>query len=189
VAAGALLIIEVDGKEEETTRDIQQLKTLCESRGAIEAFVAETKSETDRLWQARKSLSPAMYLYGPDKINEDIVVPRSKIPDMVRKIEALKATTGLVMASFGHAGDGNIHFHIMLDKKVHRDVLKAQTAISELFDYTLALGGTISGEHGIGTTKAPYFKREIGSVEINLMKKIKRAFDPKGLLNPDKIFV
>jgi glycolate oxidase len=189
VAAGALLIIEVDGREDETTRDIQRLKALCESRGSMEAVVAETKTEADRLWKARKSLSPAMYLYGPDKINEDIVVPRSKIPDMVRKIEALKADTGLTMASFGHAGDGNIHFHIMLDKSVRQDVLKAETAISELFDYTLALGGTISGEHGVGTSKAPYLKREIGPVEIALMKKIKMAFDPKGVLNPGKIFV
>jgi glycolate oxidase len=108
---------------------------------------------------------------------------------MVRKIETLKTETGLTMASFGHAGDGNIHFHIMLDKKVRQDVLKAENAISELFDYTLALGGTISGEHGIGTAKAPYFSREIGPVEIELMKQIKRVFDPKGILNPGKIFV
>lgn len=189
VEAGALLIIEVDGGKEEARRDIQQLKALCESRGAMEAMVAETKTEADRLWQARKSLSQAMYRYGPDKINEDIVVPRSKIPDMVRKIEALKAETGLTMASFGHAGDGNIHFHIMLDKKVRQDVLKAEKTISELFDYTLALGGTLSGEHGVGTAKAPFFGREIGPVEIALMKKIKQAFDPKGLLNPGKIFV
>ncbi|MFH0729706.1 MAG: FAD-linked oxidase C-terminal domain-containing protein [Pseudomonadota bacterium] len=189
VTAGAILIIEVDGREDETLRDIQQLKTLCESRGAIEAVVAKTKTEADQLWQARKSLSPAMYLYGPDKINEDIVVPRSKIPDMVRKIESLKGRTGLTMASFGHAGDGNIHFHIMLDKKVRQDVLKAENAISELFDYTIALGGTISGEHGVGTAKAPYFDREIGPVEITLMKKIKMVFDPKGILNPGKIFV
>jgi glycolate oxidase len=189
IEAGALLIIEVDGREEETTRDIGQLKILCESKGALEAIIAETKTEAERLWQARKSLSPAMYRFGPDKINEDIVVPRSKIPDMVRKIEALKTETGLTMASFGHAGDGNIHFHIMLDKKVRRDFLKAKNAISELFDYTLALGGTISGEHGVGTSKAPYFSREIGPVEIELMKQIKQVFDPKGILNPGKIFI
>jgi glycolate oxidase len=188
VTAGALLIIEVDGREDETLRDIQRLKTLCESRGAMEAVVATTKAEADQLWQARKSLSPAMYLYGPDKINEDIVVPRSKIPEMVRKIESLRERTGLTMASFGHAGDGNIHFHIMLDKKVRQDMLKAENAVSELFDYTLALGGTISGEHGVGTAKAPYFDREIGPVEIMLMKKIKMAFDPNGILNPGKIF-
>ncbi|MDX9787017.1 MAG: FAD-linked oxidase C-terminal domain-containing protein [Desulfobacterales bacterium] len=186
--AGALLIIEVDGRNEETARDIQALKTLCDARGALEAVIAQNEQEAKNLWRARKALSPAMYLYGPDKINEDIVVPRSKIPDMVRKIEALKKETGLTMASFGHAGDGNIHFHIMLDKKVSRDALKAENAVSALFDYTLALGGTISGEHGVGTAKAPYFNREIGVVETRLMKKIKSAFDPRGVLNPGKIF-
>lgn len=188
ITAGALLIIEVDGHKEETARDIQTLKTLCDARGALEAVIAQNDQQAQDLWRARKALSPAMYLYGPDKINEDIVVPRSKIPDMVKKIEALKKETGLTMASFGHAGDGNIHFHIMLDKKVRRDVLKAETAVSALFDYTLSLGGTISGEHGVGTSKAPYFNREIGAVEIRLMKKIKSAFDPRGVLNPGKIF-
>jgi glycolate oxidase len=92
------------------------------------------------------------------------------------------------MASFGHAGDGNIHFHIMLDKRVERDRVKAKATISTLFDYTLALGGTISGEHGVGTTKAAYFKREIGPVETRLMRRIKSVFDPRGVLNPGKIF-
>jgi glycolate oxidase len=188
IDAGALLIIEVDGKIAETEHDIIQLKKLCESMGAIEAVIAETQAEAKRLWQTRKSLSSAMYRYGPDKINEDIVVPRSKIPDMVRKIEALKSETGLTMASFGHAGDGNIHFHIMLDKKIKEDALKAQRAVNDLFDYTLTLGGTISGEHGVGTTKAPYFSKEIGPIETELMKKIKSVFDPKWILNPGKIF-
>lgn len=188
VTAGALLIIEVDGREAETDRDMAHLKALCESSGALQATVAETAAEAKRLWQARKSLSQAMFRYGPDKISEDIVVPRSKIPDMVRKIEALKTRTGLTMSSFGHAGDGNIHFHIMLDKTVRQDAELAEEAISDLFDYTLALGGTISGEHGVGTAKAPYFNREIGPVETTIMKGIKAVFDPNGVLNPGKIF-
>jgi glycolate dehydrogenase FAD-linked subunit len=188
VEAGALLLIEVDGPRGQTAREIQEIKRMCESRGALEAVVARSRAEAEALWQARKSLSSAMYRYGPDKINEDIVVPRSRIPDMVKKIEALKAKTSLTMASFGHAGDGNIHFHIMLDKRVERDRAKAQATISTLFDYTLALGGSISGEHGIGTTKAAYFRREIGPVETRLMKRIKSVFDPRGVLNPGKIF-
>jgi glycolate oxidase len=188
VDAGALLIIEVDGQKDQAAREIREIKQLCESRGALEAVLARNRSEAEALWKARKSLSAAMYQYGPDKINEDIVVPRSRIPDMVRKIEALKIQTGLTMASFGHAGDGNIHFHIMLDKRVERDMARAQAALDALFDYTLALGGTISGEHGIGTTKAAYFSREIGPIEIRLMKEIKSLFDPRGILNPGKIF-
>jgi len=107
---------------------------------------------------------------------------------MVRKIEALKEATGLTMVSFGHAGDGNIHFNIMLDKKNREELKKAEAAIETLFEHTLELGGTISGEHGVGITKAPYIAKEIGPVELNLMKKIKKVFDPNGILNPGKIF-
>jgi len=108
---------------------------------------------------------------------------------MVRKIDEMKKRTGLTMVSFGHAGDGNIHFNIMLDKKNRQDMKKAEAAIEELFDYTVELGGTISGEHGIGITKAAYMTKEIGPVEIELMKSIKKLFDPKGILNPGKIFM
>jgi glycolate oxidase len=188
VEAEALLLIEVDGKVQETEVLIEQLKTVCISSGAKRIKIAESKQEMDNLWKARKAISPALYQYAPDKINEDIVVPRSKIPDMVRKINSLKEETGLIMVSFGHAGDGNIHFNIMLDKKNKTELKKAEYAIDVLFDYTLKLGGTISGEHGVGITKAAYIEKEIGSVELKLMKKIKKVFDPKGILNPGKIF-
>ena len=188
VEAQAMLLIEVDGSQDETDREIKKLKKLCESIGAKRVKIAETKEEAANLWKARKAVSPALFKYGPDKINEDIVVPRSKIPEMVKKIDALKTETGLIMASFGHAGDGNIHFNIMLDKKDKTQLKKAEDAVEELFDYTLKLGGTISGEHGIGVTKAPYMGKEIGPVELDLMKKIKKVFDPKGVLNPGKIF-
>jgi len=188
VEAGALLLIEVDGKTEEVSTLIKQLRTLCVSQGASNTKIAGKKEEIAELWKARKAISPALFQYGPDKINEDIVVPRSKIPDMVRKIEALKEKTGLTMVSFGHAGDGNIHFNIMLDKRNRDELKKAEVAIDALFEYTLELGGTISGEHGVGITKSPYIAKEIGSVELNLMKKIKKIFDPNGILNPGKIF-
>ncbi len=188
VEAEALLLIEVDGKVDEADMLIKQLKTVCMSQGAKLVKIAENEAEVANLWKARKAISPALFKYGPDKINEDIVVPRSRIPDMVRKINALKEETGLTMVSFGHAGDGNIHFNIMLDKKNRAELKKAEEAIEAVFDHTLELGGTISGEHGVGITKAPYMAKEIGSVEIDLMKKIKKVFDPKGILNPGKIF-
>jgi len=188
VEAEALLLIEVDGKVDEADMLIKQLKTVCMSQGAKLVKIAENEAEVANLWKARKAISPALFKYGPDKINEDIVVPRSRIPDMVRKINALKEETGLTMVSFGHAGDGNIHFNIMLDKKNKAELKKAEEAIEAVFDHTLELGGTISGEHGVGITKAPYMVKEIGSVEIDLMKKIKKVFDPKGILNPGKIF-
>jgi len=188
VEAEALLLIEEDGKSEEVDLAMEQIKALCLSQGAQRVAIAGTKAEAENLWRARKAISPALFQYGPDKINEDIVVPRSKIPDMVKKISALRAETGLTMVSFGHAGDGNIHFNIMLDKKNEAELKKAEGAVEALFDYTLRLGGTISGEHGIGITKAPYLAKEIGNDAMNLMKKIKKLFDPNGILNPGKIF-
>jgi len=187
--ADALLLIEVDGKKDIAAREIIELRDLCLSRGAINVKLADSKEEAERLWKARKAISPALFRYGPDKINEDIVVPRSKIPDMVRKINELRNSTGLNMASFGHAGDGNIHFNIMLDKKNKDELKKAEAVIDKVFDFTIELGGTISGEHGIGITKAPYLYKELGVVEITLMKKLKKLFDPKGILNPGKIFL
>lgn len=188
VDSKALLIIEVDGKSYEAESSIKQLKELCILLGAKDVRIAESKEDAALIWKARKSISPALFTYAPDKINEDIVVPRSKIPDMVQKINSMRNKTGLTIASFGHAGDGNIHFNIMLDKKNSDELKKAETVIEELFDYTIELGGTISGEHGVGITKAAYMAKEIGPVEIELMKKIKNLFDPKGILNPGKIF-
>ncbi len=188
VDAGAMLLIEVDGKENETATEIEVLKSLCMHKGARDVKMAETNAERDDLWKARKAISPALYKYAPDKINEDIVVPRSKIPDMVRKIAELRERSGLTMASFGHAGDGNIHFNVMFDKRNRDEFQKAEAAVEEVFEYTLKLGGTISGEHGIGITKSSYIKKEIGETELFLMKQIKKVFDPNGILNPGKLF-
>ncbi|MBW2219195.1 MAG: FAD-binding protein [Deltaproteobacteria bacterium] len=188
VDAGAMLIIEVDGKENETATEIEVLKSLCMHKGARDVKMAETNAERDDLWKARKAISPALYKYAPDKINEDIVVPRSRIPDMVVKIAELRERSGLTMATFGHAGDGNIHFNVMLDKKNRDELQKAEAAVLEVFEYTLELGGTISGEHGIGITKSSYIKKEIGETELFLMKQIKKVFDPNGILNPGKLF-
>lgn len=188
IHAGALLLLEVDGRETEVEDALGRLKSFCIGVGAKEIDIARTKEEVSRLWAARKSINPALFQYAPHKINEDIVVPRSKIPDMVRKIIALKKNSGLIIASYGHAGDGNIHVNIMLDKRDDAALAKATSVIAELFDYTLALGGSISGEHGVGTTKSAYIHKEIGPVELALMKKIKAVFDPKGILNPGKIF-
>lgn len=188
IDAGALLLLEVDGSPVKVDADMKRLSALCVFHGALKVEIAQTKQEVSRLWQARKSINPALFQYAPHKLNEDIAVPRSRIPDMVRKIIELKNTSGLVIASYGHAGDGNIHVNIMLDKKDRAMLEKAEKVVEELFDYTLALGGTLSGEHGVGITKVPYIKKEIGSVELALMKKIKDVFDPKGILNPGKIF-
>lgn len=186
--AGAMLLLEVDGNKNQVDMDIETLRTLCLAKGARSVTIAQSELERANLWKARKAISPALYRLAPDKINEDIVVPKSKIPHMVRKIKEITRNTGLPIAGFGHAGDGNIHVNIMLDKKDPEQVKKAEAALEILFDYTLELGGTISGEHGVGITKAKYIAKEIGQAELTLMKNIKRAFDPKGILNPGKIF-
>lgn len=188
VEAGAILIIETDGSENEAEKAIRRLGNICKDAGAVGITIAADQEETKKLWETRKAVSPALYMYGPDKINEDIVVPRNKIPLIVKKIEALKKETGLTMVSFGHAGDGNIHFNIMLDKKDREQLAKAEKAVEDVFDYTIELGGTLSGEHGVGIKKSGYISKELGQTEITLMKNIKKTFDPNGILNPGKIF-
>ncbi|MFO7839066.1 MAG: FAD-linked oxidase C-terminal domain-containing protein [Desulfosalsimonadaceae bacterium] len=183
----ALLLIEVDGSHAAVRHSVEAVRSLCTAMGALQVEAARSPEEAAGLWQARKSISPALYALAPDKINEDIVVPRSRIPDMVKKIRDLSERTGLIMVSFGHAGDGNIHFNIMLNKKDQEAVKKAGKALEEMFDYTLALGGTISGEHGIGISKAPYMAREVPAEVLALMCRIKQAFDPAGILNPGKM--
>ncbi len=186
-AIEALLIIEVDGTRETAEKAACRISDLCFGMGAVDVKTASNSQEAEALWKARKSISPALFQYGPDKINEDIVVPRSNIPDLVEKIQALSQKTGLTMVSFGHAGDGNIHFNIMLDKKDPCQVQKAMDAVSEIFDFTIQLGGTISGEHGVGITKADFMPQEIRPEALALMKRIKAAFDPLGILNPGKM--
>jgi glycolate oxidase len=188
VSAGALLIIEVDGTINDADLKLEKLISVCIKQGATKIESAKNPFEVSKLWAARRSINPALFQYGPHKINEDIVVPRSKIPDMVKKIKNLRESSGLVIASYGHAGDGNIHVNLMLDKQDKAAMEKAEKVIEELFDYTLKLRGTISGEHGVGITKSHYIHKEIGLTELTLMKKIKAIFDPKGILNPGKIF-
>lgn len=188
VNAGAMLLIEVDGSVSAVETDIHGLTDICKKCGAYQVNIAGSAQEAKELWRARQAISPALFRLGPDKINEDIVVPRSRIPDMVEWIDELRSRTGLTIVTFGHAGDGNIHFNIMLDRRDKEALEKAESAIKELFSQTIALGGTISGEHGVGITKSPYIGMEIGSQELALMKRIKAVFDPNGILNPGKIF-
>lgn len=186
--AGAMLILEVDGAPEENRAALSGLTAVCREHGATDVTVAADQQAAETLWRARKAVSPALYAFAPDKINEDIVVPRSKIPDIVDKIRQLKAETGLMMAGFGHAGDGNLHVNIMLDRSDEKQSAAAQRAVEALFDETIRLGGTISGEHGVGISKAAYLHKEVGPAEIKLMQALKKMFDPQGILNPGKIF-
>ncbi|THB80427.1 MAG: FAD-binding protein [Desulfobacteraceae bacterium] len=185
----ALLIIEVDGSAQMVESDFQTVQDFCTQMGAAQMITARTPEEAASLWKGRKALSPALYRIANTKINEDIVVPIKHIPTMVRYLENIQKDTGLTIVSFGHAGDGNIHCNIMYDKTDEAQTQLAKKAVDDLFRKTLALGGTITGEHGVGTTKQKYLPWELDDTQIALMKGIKQVFDPDRILNPGKIFL
>ena len=184
----ALLIIELDGDVNTVEKDAVNIKALCFSYDALDVLVAKDQPEAQKLWNARKALSPILYKIASNKINEDIVVPIDKIPDLVQVTQKLQKTSGLKVVSFGHAGDGNIHCNIMYNKADENESKRAKKAVDELFNATLSLGGTITGEHGVGITKKKYLAQEVGATQIELMKGIKKVFDPQNILNPGKIF-
>lgn len=185
----ALLLIEVDGEKESVQTKGEKIRIMCLESGARAVEIAKSVEESERLWQARRSVSPAAFKLKPNKVSEDIVVPRTKLPQMIDKIKGIGETYGLTVLTFGHAGDGNIHVNFMIDQQDKDEVSRTHKAVEELFRATLDLGGTLSGEHGIGITKARYLSMEIGSIGIDTMKKIKQVFDPNNILNPGKIFV
>jgi len=182
--AEALLLIEVDGSHKTVAESAERIASICSKSGA-DVKVADDPFSRKRLWEARKAVSPALYHISPVKINEDIVVPPSKIPEAIRLLKDVGRKRGFRVICFGHAGDGNIHVNIMADREGHRT---AEDMVKDIFDITLRLGGTISGEHGVGITKSPYLNMELSTTEIELMKGIKSVFDTKGIMNPGKIF-
>jgi glycolate oxidase len=187
-SAGALLLIEVDGDHSLTRREAKRIREVCMDQGAIEFRAASSKKRSERLWEARRNVSPAMYKVRPDKVSEDVVVPRNRMAELVSFLDELSRKVGLPIASYGHAGDGNIHVNMMLDKSKPEEVGMADKAVEKLFHKVLQMKGTLSGEHGIGITKAPYLGMEISQPALDLMVRVKKAFDPKGILNPGKIF-
>ncbi len=187
--AGALLLIEVDGVREGVIRHAEGIRTLCLGQGARRVDLAETEEAAEKLWQARRAVSPALFQLNPHKVSEDITVPRSRIPEIVAKLEEIGRNHRLIILCFGHAGDGNIHVNIMINRNDPDELSRTEQAVNEIFQATMALGGTLSGEHGIGITKAPYLGMEIDKMGLEAMRRIKEAFDPKGILNPGKIFL
>ncbi|MBI5097352.1 MAG: FAD-binding protein [Nitrospirae bacterium] len=184
----AMLIVELDGTPGVVERDLQKVEEICKRSGAIDVELATTSADRERLWTARRSVSPSLYKINPTKINEDVVVPRSRLSDLIGEIEKIAAQYRLQIVSFGHAGAGNLHINIMTDDKNAEEYGRAQEAVKALFEATLRLGGSISGEHGIGITKARFLPMEVGEQGIAIMKEIKRAFDPNQILNPGKLW-
>ena len=183
-----LLLIEIDGNTDSIESLAEKIKTVLIAHNAAEVTLTQDPSEADKLWQARRVVSQATYNLNPVKIAEDVVVPRSNIPKLIRFLEEMGKKYGLPILSFGHAGDGNFHVSLMI-KDTPEDYTKAHKAVEEIFSETIRLGGTLSGEHGIGTSKAPYLSMELSTEVIETMKSIKRVFDPNNILNPGKIFV
>ncbi len=183
--AAAMLLVEVDGTAEATAREGKEAAAIMTAHGATRIREADSAAEREHLWKARRAISPALYTIKPKKVNEDIVVPRSKIADILREIGEISRKHDLLIVNFGHAGDGNIHTNILADDA---DLPRAEKAVRDIFEATLRLGGSISGEHGIGIAKAEYLPMEFGPDAIAAMKRIKQALDPNDILNPGKIF-
>lgn len=185
----AILLIETDGSDESAVlREIESVAAICRRCGARQVKVAENESERSNLWKARRSVSPALARKSPNKLGEDITVPRSAIPEAIRGLKNISAKYNLPIVIFGHAGDGNLHPNILFDKRVPEQWAKVEQMVAEEFALALGLGGTLSGEHGVGMLKRPYMERVLGSLSIRVQKNIKRALDPLNILNPGKVF-
>jgi len=187
--ADAMLLIEVDGVRESIPGQLGEVVNSCKNCGAVDIHVAESDDQAKAFWSARQGLSPSIRSLGfPDKINEDICVPRSCLPEMINELEKIGRKTRITILSFGHAGDGNLHVNLLLDLSDKEEKLRGDAAVMQIMEATLALGGTISGEHGIGLTKRPFIKMEIDDRGLEIMRGIKRIFDPGNILNPGKVF-
>jgi glycolate oxidase len=184
----AVLIIEVDGDGELIEKQAGLIHGLITPFGLVQFRVARDAEESEQLWKVRRLVSPSLRDINPTKYNEDIVVPRSKVPDIIHSIENIRKHYDIPILNFGHAGDGNIHVNIMIDREIPGMDEKAHEAIREIFQAAIDLGGTMSGEHGIGLSKAPYIPMELSPDQINAMRAIKKALDPNTILNPGKIF-
>ncbi len=185
---GAVLILEVDGVREAVAEESRRVEDACRAAGATEVVRATTAAERERLWRVRREISPSLKVISPTKINHDVVVPRGRVPRLFDLIDRLRSRFDLRISCFGHAGDGNIHVNIMVDQADAGELSRARDAERLLFEGVVALEGSISGEHGIGFAKAKYVPIELAPPVIALMKRIKRAFDPNGILNPGKVF-
>lgn len=189
VDAQAVLLIEVDGIKDVVEREAEIVEKVCRENGAIHIGVAQNDEERDKIWTARRAALPALAQIKPTVVLEDATVPRSKVPDMIKVCQEIGKRYNLDLAVMGHAGDGNLHPTFIIDPNDEAEKKRLEAAIDELFEAALQLGGTLSGEHGIGIAKAKYLEWQFGDSGLRVMKHIKDALDPNGILNPGKIFI
>ncbi|MCL2478616.1 MAG: FAD-binding oxidoreductase [Treponema sp.] len=189
---GAMLLIEFDGSDpDQVEADLIETGKLCESRGALEVYVAEDRNNIERIWNVRRNIAEAFKVYSPVQSLEDIVVPISRIPGIIPELERLGAKYKMQIPCYGHAGDGNLHATLVKDPAMEMDEWKKneKACLWELYDVTKKAGGKISGEHGIGIKRREFFRELVSPGELVLMKAIKRAWDPNNIMNPGKIFL
>ncbi len=188
VDSRALLLIQVDGPRDSIPPQLDRIRDLCREKGADLIRIAENAEEAATLMAVRTSLANAILQIEPTKINEDITVPRSRIPEMMRKLQEIGERRGHLIITFGHAGDGNLHVNVMTDERDPARMASALEAVRDIFVATVEMNGTLSGEHGIGITKSEFLPLEQSPELIELQKQIKAVFDPRNVMNPGKIF-
>ncbi|MDY7223262.1 glycolate oxidase subunit GlcD [Halalkalibacterium halodurans] len=184
----AVLLIEQDGPSEVVKREMEKMHALCDQGQAISVQIAESEDEAEALRTARRSALSALARLKPTTILEDATVPRSEIANMVKVINEIAEKYELTICTFGHAGDGNLHPTCLTDIRNHEEIERVEKAFAEIFEKAIALGGTITGEHGVGVMKAPYLERKLGEAGMAAMKAIKEALDPNHIMNPGKVF-
>jgi D-lactate dehydrogenase len=183
---GALLMIEVDGPVACIAPAVAALESAAANPGLLEVRHAQDADEVAALWKSRKSLSPALRHIAPKKINEDVVVPVSRMGEFIDGLERLSRETGIRIVNFGHAGNGNIHVNLLVDPDDADEMTRARGCLDAVFTLVLRLGGTLSGEHGVGLEKRDFIAREIDAPTLRLMTDLRQRFDPAGILNPGK---
>ncbi len=184
---GAILMVEVDGPASALPKQLDRIREVASRHNLLTFHRAKGEDENEKIWELRRSLSPIINSFGDTKMNEDVVVPRSRIPDLFSFVETLRQETGLTIVCFGHAGDGNIHVNIMYDKEIPEINDNVEATLHRLFEKVVKMGGSISGEHGIGIAKQRFMHHQFSEAQLTLMRRIKRVFDPMNLLNPGKI--
>ena len=185
--AKAMLLIEVDGHPAQVAEDGDRVEQICKKLGARAIQVARNDAERDKVWEARRAALSALARLKPTLVLEDATVPRSKIPAMVSAVEKLAQKYDIPIGTFGHAGDGNLHPTLLTDRRNAEQWERVENCVADLFDAALALGGTLSGEHGIGIAKAGFMKNEVGQSSIDFCRTMKASIDPNNILNPGKI--
>jgi glycolate oxidase len=186
--AAALLLIQVDGVQAAVDQELGIVSQLCRDHKATMVEVAKTPEEEEKLWKARQSISPSLTRVRPNKLGEDISVPREAIPEVVRRIQEISCQRNLPIVIFGHISDGNLHPNILFDQTDPEEMERVEAASGDIFEVATSVKGTLSGEHGIGLLKQKYLSLDLPEGTVEVMRTIKKALDPHNIMNPGKIF-